>query len=52
VTASCRKEGDAWPVALDEAACLPGRLVADERERFLDAVMVRLGKRPLLDCVR
>jgi hypothetical protein len=28
------------------------RLAGDERERFLDAVMVRLGERPLLDYVR
>ncbi|HEV7805533.1 MAG TPA: hypothetical protein VGO80_06935 [Solirubrobacteraceae bacterium] len=28
------------------------RLADDERERFLDAVMVRLGERPLLQYVR
>ena len=28
------------------------RLADDERERFLDAVMVRLDERPLLDYVR
>ena len=51
----------AWPVTPEEphayleTGCLGPhlqRLAADERERFLDAVMVRLGKRPLLDYVR
>ena len=51
----------AWPVTLDEprayleTVCLGPhleRLADDERERFLDAVMVRLGERPLLDYVR
>jgi len=50
-----------WPVTPDEprtyleTVCLGphlDRLAADERERFLDAVMVRLGERPLLDYVR
>jgi len=50
-----------WPVTPDEprayleTVCLGPhleRLAADERERFLDAVMVRLGERPLLDYVR
>jgi trans-aconitate 2-methyltransferase len=51
----------AWPVAPDEprayleTVCLGPhleRLADDERERFLDAVMARLGERPLLDYVR
>ena len=51
----------AWPVTPDEprayleTVCLGPhleRLADDERERFLDAVMVRLGERPLLDYVR
>ena len=51
----------AWPVTPEEprayleTVCLGphlDRLAADERERFLDAVMVRLGERPLLDYVR
>jgi trans-aconitate 2-methyltransferase len=50
-----------WPVEPDEpraylqAVCLGPhlqRLAADERERFLDAVMARLGERPVLDYVR
>ncbi|HEV2059970.1 MAG TPA: methyltransferase domain-containing protein [Solirubrobacteraceae bacterium] len=50
-----------WPVAPDdprtylETVCLGPhleRLAADERERFLDAVMRRLGERPVLDYVR
>ena len=50
-----------WPVAPDEpraylqTVCLGPhleRLEPDERERFLDAVMARLGERPLLDYVR
>jgi trans-aconitate 2-methyltransferase len=50
-----------WPVTPDEprayleTVCLGphlARLADDERERFLDAVMVRLGERPLLDYVR
>jgi hypothetical protein len=50
----------AWPVTPDEPraylerVCLGPhleRLAGDERERFLDAVMVRLGERPLLDAV-
>ncbi|CAA9516635.1 MAG: Biotin synthesis protein BioC [uncultured Solirubrobacteraceae bacterium] len=51
----------AWPVAPDEprayleTVCLGPhleRLAGDERGRFLDAVMARLGERPLLDYVR
>jgi len=51
----------AWPVAPDEprayleTVCLGPhleRLADDERERFLDAVMARLGARPSLDYVR
>jgi trans-aconitate 2-methyltransferase len=51
----------AWPVSPDEprayleTVCLGPhleRLAADERERFLDAVMTRLGERPVLDYVR
>ena len=51
----------AWPVAPDEpraylqTVCLGPhleRLASDEHERFLDAVMVRLGERPTLDYVR
>ena len=51
----------AWPVTPDEprayleTVCLGPhleRLAADEREHFLDAVMVRLGERLLLDDVR
>lgn len=51
----------AWPVAPDEprayleTVCLGphlARLADDERERFLDAVLARLGERPLLDYVR
>jgi trans-aconitate 2-methyltransferase len=50
-----------WPVVPDEprayleTVCLGphlDRLATDERERFLDAVMARLGQRPLLDYVR
>ncbi len=50
-----------WPVAPDEpraylqTVCLGPhleRLEPDERERFLDAVMARLGERPTLDYVR
>jgi trans-aconitate 2-methyltransferase len=50
-----------WPVVPDEprayleTVCLGPhleRLADDERERFLDAVMARLGERPLLDYVR
>jgi trans-aconitate 2-methyltransferase len=50
-----------WPVAPDEprayleTVCLGphlARLADDERDRFLDAVLVRLGERPLLDYVR
>jgi trans-aconitate 2-methyltransferase len=51
----------AWPVEPDEprayleTVCLGPhleRLADDERERFLDAVMSRLGERPVLDYVR
>ena len=51
----------AWPVAPDEprayleTVCLGPhleRVADDERGRFLDAVMARLGERPLLDYVR
>lgn len=51
----------AWPVTPDEprayleTVCLGPhleRLADDEHERFLDAVMARLGARPLLDYVR
>lgn len=51
----------AWPVTPDEprgylkTVCLGAhleRLAADERERLRDAVMVRLGERPLLDYLR
>jgi trans-aconitate 2-methyltransferase len=51
----------AWPVAPDEprayleTVCLGPhleRIADDERGRFLDAVMARLGERPLLDYVR
>ncbi len=51
----------AWPVTPDEprayleTVCLGPhleRIAADERGRFLDAVMVRLGGRPLVDYVR
>ncbi len=51
----------AWPVTPDEprayleTVCLGPhleRLADDERGRFLDAVMARLGERPLLDYVR
>jgi len=51
----------AWPVAPDEpraymeTVCLGPhleRLADDERGRFLDAVMARLGEHPLLDYVR
>jgi trans-aconitate 2-methyltransferase len=51
----------AWPVTPDEprayleTVCLGPhleRLADDERERFLDVVMARLGERPLLDYVR
>ena len=50
-----------WPVEPDEpraylqTVCLGPhlqRLQADEHERFLDAVMSRLGERPVLDYVR
>jgi trans-aconitate 2-methyltransferase len=50
-----------WPVEPDEpraylqTVCLGPhleRLADDERERFLDAVMARLGERPVLDYVR
>ena len=50
-----------WPVVPDEprayleTVCLGphlGRLADDEHERFLDAVMARLGERPSLDYVR
>jgi trans-aconitate 2-methyltransferase len=50
-----------WPVEPDEpraflqTVCLGPhleRLADDERERFLDAVMARLGARPVLDYVR
>jgi trans-aconitate 2-methyltransferase len=50
-----------WPVEPDEpraylqTVCLGPhlqRLGADEHERFLDAVMARLGERPVLDYVR
>jgi len=50
-----------WPVVPDEprayleTVCLGphlARLAASERERFLDAVMARLGERPPLDYVR
>ena len=50
-----------WPVEPDEpraylqTVCLGPhlqRLEADEHERFLDAVMARLGERPVLDYVR
>jgi trans-aconitate 2-methyltransferase len=50
-----------WPVEPDEpraylqTVCLGPhleRLQADEHERFLDAVMARLGERPSLDYVR
>jgi trans-aconitate 2-methyltransferase len=50
-----------WPVEPDEpraylqTVCLGPhleRLEPDERERFLDAVMARLGERPVLDYVR
>ena len=50
-----------WPVEPDEpraylqTVCLGPhlqRLAADEQERFLDAVMARLGERPVLDYVR
>ena len=50
-----------WPVQPDdpraylETVCLGPhleRLARDERERFLDAVLLRLGARPLLDYVR
>jgi hypothetical protein len=43
------------PRAYLETSCLGPHLerrAGDERERFLDAVMVRLGERPLLDDVR
>lgn len=52
---------ESWPVAPDEprayleTLCLGPhleRLAPDEHARFLDAVMVRLGERPLLDYVR
>ncbi len=51
----------AWPVTPDEprayleTVCLGphlDRLAAGDRARFLDAVMARLGERPLLDYVR
>jgi trans-aconitate 2-methyltransferase len=51
----------AWPVEPDEprayleTVCLGPhleRLAPDEHERFLDAVLVRLGARPVLDYVR
>ncbi|MBW3608780.1 MAG: class I SAM-dependent methyltransferase [Actinobacteria bacterium] len=51
----------AWPVAPDEprnyleTVCLGPhleRLAPDEHERFLNAVMARLGDRPVLDYVR
>jgi len=51
----------AWPVEPDEpraylqTVCLGPhleRLEPDEHERFLDAVMARLGERPMLDYVR
>ncbi|MGH2942333.1 MAG: class I SAM-dependent methyltransferase [Solirubrobacteraceae bacterium] len=51
----------AWPVLPDEpraylqTVCLGPhleRLAPEEHERFLDAVMARLGERPLLDYVR
>ena len=51
----------AWPVEPDEprtyleTVCLGPhleRLAPDEHERFLDAVMARLGERPVLDYVR
>ena len=51
----------AWPVVPDEpraylqTVCLAphlGRLAEDERASFLDAVMARLGERPVLDYVR
>lgn len=50
-----------WPVEPDEpraylqTVCLGPhleRLAADEHDRFLDAVMARLGERPVLDYVR
>ena len=50
-----------WPVEPDEpraylqTVCLGPhlqRLATDEQERFLDAVMARLGERPVLDYVR
>jgi trans-aconitate 2-methyltransferase len=50
-----------WPVTPDEprayleTVCLGPhleRLADDERERFLDAVMARLGEQPVLDYVR
>ena len=50
-----------WPVEPDEpraylqTVCLGPhleRLAPDEHERFLDAVMARLGERPTLDYVR
>jgi trans-aconitate 2-methyltransferase len=51
----------AWPVEPDEprayleTVCLGPhleRLAPDEHERFLDAVLLRLGERPVLDYVR
>ena len=51
----------AWPVEVDDprtylqTVCLGPhleRLGDDERERFLDAVMARLGQAPVLDYVR
>ena len=59
VAASCWLQ--TWPVEPDEpraylqTVCLGPhlqRLAADEQERFLDAVMARLGERPVLDYVR
>ena len=50
-----------WPVTPDEprayleTVCLGPhleRLAAAEHQRFLDAVMARLGERPVLDYVR
>jgi hypothetical protein len=51
----------AWPVEPDEpraflqTVCLGPhleRLAPEDHERFLDAVMARLGERPTLDYVR
>ena len=52
---------ESWPVTPDEprayleTVCLGphlARLAGDEHRRFLDAVMARLGERPVLDYVR